>query len=258
MKNALFVAWRSTDASTCRWGPVGRLDFHNGFFRFFYTRGARTLPGFSPFPGMPDLEQVYESKALFPIFANRMLPPKRPEYRDYLTWSGFNPETTPDPLAVLGVTEGRRATDKVEVFPCPEPEAGRYRSKFFLHGVRHMPEEARTLLGELRTGDSLGFMLDAANANDRQAVAVCARPPRMVSFMGIIGYLPRYAARDVATLCRLVDPGEIVLRVERVNNNAPLQQLLLCSIDAPWPSSFHPCGGDDFQPAARQVEIAAY
>jgi hypothetical protein len=118
-----------------------------------------------------------------------------------------------------------------------------------------MPDGARALLGELRTGESLGFMLDVSNRNDRHAVAVRACPPRE---RFIIGYLPRYLAKDMADLCRLVDPVEIRLNVERVNNNAPLQQLLLCSVDAPWPASFQPCGGDEFQPVASLMETSLH
>jgi hypothetical protein len=122
MSNALYVAWRSGADAEGHWGPVGRLEHEGYFYRFVYTRGALTLPRFEPFPGMPHLDRVYESAQLFPVFANRLLSPSRPEYQRFLSWSGFSAADPPDPIALLGVTEGRRATDALEVFPCPAPD----------------------------------------------------------------------------------------------------------------------------------------
>ena len=117
MTNVLFVACRSGDSAGGRWGPVARLEHGLTGYRFLYTRGAKTLPGFEPFTEMPRLNDVYESDELFPLFANRLLSEKRPEYQAYLTWGGFDPNDPPDPLALLAVTGGRRATDQLEVFP---------------------------------------------------------------------------------------------------------------------------------------------
>jgi hypothetical protein len=119
--NALFVAWRSGSPAQSGWGPVGRLEHDGQLFRFFYTRGARR-PGFRPFPQMENLDRIYESEELFPLFANRLLPNSRPEYEACLQWSGFDPKHPPDPIVILGVTEGIRQTDAIEVFPCPVPD----------------------------------------------------------------------------------------------------------------------------------------
>ena len=133
--NALFVAWRPEKVNS-GWRPVGRLVHDSGLYRFCYTHGARQS-GFRPFSGMDNLEQVYDSEELFPIFKNRLLPKLRPEYDAYLRWSGFDPDNPPEPIVVLGVTEGIRQTDAIEVFPCPAPDAyGCYLNKFFLHGIR--------------------------------------------------------------------------------------------------------------------------
>jgi hypothetical protein len=118
--NSSFVAWRPSTTHS-GWRPVGRLQHDGGLYRFWYTSGARK-PGFRPFPGMDSLQQVYESEELFPLFANRLLSESRPEYEEYLRWSGFDPSSPPDPIIVLGVTEGIRQTDAVEVFPCPMPD----------------------------------------------------------------------------------------------------------------------------------------
>ncbi len=246
MSTALFIAWRSGDPAKGGWSPVGRLDRSEEGYRFVYTRGAQTLPGFQPFPGMPDLHAVFESDELFPIFANRILSKSRPEYEAYLTWGGFDPRNPPEPLAILGVTEGIRQTDALEVFPCPSPDAeGCFHTKFFLHGLRWFPQAAVDRVAQLASDDRLSLMLDVLNEYDPYAVAVRTRD---VNERLMIGYVPRYLARDMWRLCTECHPDFVDLRVERVNPGAPLQMRLLCRMKACWPENFRPCASDEFQP----------
>jgi hypothetical protein len=225
------------------WRPIGRLEHDGSLYRFWYTHGARK-PGFRPFTQMGLLDQVYESEALFPLFANRLLSKSRPEYEAYLGWSGFNADNPPDPILVLGVTEGIRQTDAVEVFPCPMPDAqGCYSNKFFLHGIRWLPDAAEKRIGRLGEGERLKLMLDLQNEYDPNAVAVRTESERMQ-----IGYVPRYLAHDVSQLVERCNVNFIELYVDRVNRDAPLQNRLLCRMQACWPDEFQPCGGEDFSP----------
>jgi len=248
--NALLVASRSADPGKGGWSPIGRLQFENGVYRFVYTQGARTAQGFMPFTGMEELGAIHESQELFPIFANRLLPESRPEYEAYLRWSGFDPASQPDPIAVLGVTEGIRRTDMIELFPCPVPdEAGCYMNKFFLHGLRYMPEAARARVLVLKPEERLYPVLDFCNPADTNAVALrTVEGDRL-----ILGYVPRYLAHDAWNLFQKCDPDFIEVYVHRVNPDAPLQQRLLCRMHACWPEDFQPCSGEEFQPIPKGV-----
>ena len=169
MNKAVFIAWRGGGEANGHWSPVAQLEHADGDYRFVYTRGALALPGFQPFPGMPDLEEVYYSEALFPLLANRLLARSRPEYQAWLRWSDFDPADPPDPLAILGVTEGIRQTDAVEVFPRPVPDAlGGYRSRFFLHGLRHASEVARDRIAAIQPGDRIEIEVEDDNPFDPQ------------------------------------------------------------------------------------------
>lgn len=246
MTHALYIAYRSNDPEAGRWGPVGRLEHLGDTYRFVYTKGASRLEGFEPFPGMPDLDAIYESDDLFPLFANRLLSRSRPEYDAFLSWSGFDPAQPPDPIAMLGVTEGRRQTDSFEVFPCPTADTeGCYLTKFFLHGLRWMPAAAAERVSKLNRGDRLALMLDLQNPHDPHAVAV---RPMADSDRLMLGYVPRYLARDVGTICKRCHPDFIDVTVEKVNASAPLQHRLLCRVNACWPDDFHPCQGGDYEP----------
>lgn len=208
------------------------------------------LADFRPFSQMENLEEVYESEALFPVFANRLLPKSRPEYEAYLHWGGFDPDNPPDPIPILGVTEGRRQTDSIEVFPCPVPDStGCYVNKFFMHGLRYMPPVAHERINQLQIGEELYLMADFFNRNDPQAVAL--RTEQGKRFM--IGYVPRYLARDVWKLLGKCDPEFIKVFVERINKDAPLQQRLLCRMRACWPDEFRPCDDDAFRPIPAEV-----
>ncbi len=242
---ALFVAWRSEEDTG--WGPVGRLSFDGLLYTFCYLQGARTLRGFRPFPGMDDLDQVYESEQLFPLFANRLLSKARREYDDYLLWGGFDPDNPPDPIAILGVTEGIRQTDAIEVFPCPTTDGeGCYISKFFLHGIRWLGENAIECVNALTAGEDLVLVPDEDNPADLFAVGV------YTSNDVKIGYVPRYFAHDMRKL--MVGCGDIFhLQAERLNPKAPLQHRVLCRIQACWPDDFEPCSGDAFLPIPSNV-----
>jgi HIRAN domain len=242
--NTLLVASRSPDSTKGSWSPIGRLQFTEGTYRFVYTKGARTAQGFTPFNGMEDLDQVYESDDLYPVFKNRLLSKSRPEYEAYLRWSGFDSSSQPDPIAILGVTEGIRRTDMIELFPCPAPdEQGCYVNKFFLHGLRHMPEMARDRVLRLRPNEPLFPMLDIGNSADPNAVAL-----RTENEPAMLGYVPRYLAHDVRKLVQDCEPEFIKVFVHRLNPDAPLQQRLLCRMQACWPDGFKPCSGEEFQP----------
>jgi hypothetical protein len=116
----LFLAWR--DPENRSWFPVGRLSFNEKVYQFVYTKGVKKKHHFVPFGRMDDLTATYESTELFPLFANRLLSKKRPEYQDWLRWLNI-PAGKDDPLTLLAQTGGVRETDTLAVFPCPEPTA---------------------------------------------------------------------------------------------------------------------------------------
>lgn len=253
--NALLVASRTGGPEKGGWGSVGRLEYDDGVYRFVYTKGARTLEGFRPFHGMEILDRIYESDDLFPIFKNRLMPASRPEYQAYLSWSGFDSSfDANDPLApisILGVTEGIRQTDSIEVFPCPVPDLdGCYLNKFFVHGLRYLPKSSHERLSRLEHDEPLSMMADLFNETDRRAVALRTT----VGDRMIVGYVPRYLANDVWELLQGCNPEYMAVVVEQVNADAPLQQRLLCRMNCCWPDGFQPCATEEFHPIPEGVK----
>ncbi len=121
----LYLAWQDTRdednySGSRLWFPVGRLDIEDGEYpyRFRYTKGAEEAneeTGFPPLPEFPYFEDDYRSFDLFPIFQNRIISPKRPDFRHYV--QALDLGTDADPIEILSANGGRRATDTFEVFP---------------------------------------------------------------------------------------------------------------------------------------------
>ncbi len=244
--NSVYIAWRSHDQDKS-WSPIGRLDREGKQnYLFQYTKGSQRAD-FKPFPGMTDLHQIYRSSELFPMFSNRLLNSRRKEYQSVLEWSGFDGSESPDPLAILQVTEGRRSTDYFEVFPKPKPDDnGLYHFRFFLHGLEWLPESLQERGGLLKSTDRLLCLYDIQNSYDQHAVALRTEEDRM-----IVGYLPRYLAQDLKELVGGCDPEFVRIVVNRVNPTAPLQFRVLCDMTACWPNEYAPFQRTDFEPIAK-------
>jgi HIRAN domain len=245
----LFLAWQ--DPNSRLWFPIGRLTFESGKFTFIYTKGARQAEqesAFQPLYSFPDFDKFYQSKALFPLFANRVMQPSRPDYNDYLKYLNIS-QHPDDPIAILSRSGGRKATDHFEVFPCPEPdENGLYHIHFFLHGLRHRQPIAIERVNGLKPLEQLYIMHDVQNSYDSLALALRTKEDHL------IGYCPRYLAQDIHELLKQ-DPKLIIVHVERVNlAPAPIQLRLLCSITAQWPSDFQPFSNDEYQPLKSSLQ----
>lgn len=238
---ALFVAWQ--DPKTRSWVPVGRLTRDDDLFRFEYTRGAEDMgDNFQPFGAMKDLYSSYVSDALFPLFSNRVLPKSRPEYNTYLQWLGMS-ESAYDVMEELSLTGGFRATDSLELFPCPEPTTqNQYVVYFFSRGLRHMHHENMERANELKRGERLYLMRDVQNEYDPHALVIRTQEP-----VTLVGYAPRYYSGEFSSVVNEVGQENIKVTVEQVNEDAPLQYRVLCKLESPWPANFTPCVKGQFQ-----------
>jgi hypothetical protein len=249
-----FLAWR--DPTSRAWFPIGRLDVLGSAYEFSYVQGARDAKNhgsFEPLPMFPDLEDVYRSDELFPLFANRAPSSGRDDYFEVVEWLNL-PSDARDPLAVLARSGGRKATDAFEVFPCPRPEDdGTYRVHFFVHGVSHVGEQGRLIAESLQFEERLLIMWDAQNSYDPMAIAlrVDRKDP---ADRTIIGYCPRYLTEDwwnVVTGCEF---GETIqVQVEMLNPPpTPLAFRVLCRLEGCWPPGFKPCTSEQYKSLAGE------
>lgn len=243
----LYLSWQ--DHKTRRWLPVGCLTQHDKFYRFVYTKGAEVSENFMPFGRMKDLHMIYESWDLFPLFANRLLPSTRPEYKHSMRWLNL-PEKESNPFVILALTGGIRKTDSLELFPCPEPTPdGYYLVKFFNRGLSHFPKEIWDRARELEPGDRLYIMADLQNPEDEMALALRTDEPAT-----IIGYCPRYFTKDFNFLLKASGVASVKVTVIQNNLDAPAQLKLLCKFTAKWPENFNACSTELFEPLPKLID----
>lgn len=238
----LFLAWQ--DPSSRAWFPIGKLTYDGNLYHFAYLQGAleaQQKADFQPLLAFPDLYQTYGSPELFPLFANRLLRPSRPDYRDFVQWLNL-PEHQDDPIALLARSGGRRTTDSFEVFPCPERDSqGQYHVHFFAHGLRYIPPESQQYIQALQIGEELQVMHDLQNPVDSRALILRTKN------LHIVGFCPRYLVQDFFELvCQF--PHKVKISVERINPPpTPLQYRLLCNLTAEWSEDFHPFSSSSYQ-----------
>lgn len=247
---SLFLAWQApTECRMSRaWFPVGLLDAdtHSPRYRFRYTHGAKNAQekvGFKPLPAFPTFENVYESDELFPLFKNRVLSSKRRDFQDYVHWLNLDPEqAAKDPISILSVSGGARATDSLEVFPKVQFDAeGFFRVRFFLHGLRYLPDDSAIRADQLQSGETLRVSVELNNPATRLAVTLHSKDYRMV------GWAPRYLVED---LIRCVPHApELSATVIRVNPApAPINQRILVEYTGRAAEGDEPMSTPDFQP----------
>ena len=252
MTDVLFVAWQ--DPNTRSWYPVGRLTATGGKqgFDFVYTKGAAAAPGFTAFGGMKDLDKRYSSAGLFPLFSNRLLSSSRPEYSTLLEWLDIAVSNNdPDPVEVLALTEGVRKTDSLAMFRRPLlSKDGSVEAKFFVHGVRYLPDCSAKRIDELLPGERLFPLIDISNAYDPNAIAVRSEDPKV-----ILGYLPRYLASEVRGALFDQDViSTVEIQVKKINPDAPARYRLMCWFRARIPGRYKIFSAGDYEPLTSEKD----
>ena len=240
----IYATWRNPQGLI---RPVGLLtrrgsDRTDGevTFRFVYLKAVEQFDGFRDLPGLPDLYRVYESDELFPVFRNRLMPRRRPDYPEYVSELDLDVDT--DPFEVLARCEGWKATDRIEVFAAPErtPD-GDLTTLFFARGIRHL-DGAAEAVSDIEPGDVLDLADDPENPVNPRAVLMSNRTGRTV------GWVPNYL---VDMIHEMRDPFgiDVEITAEHVNpTTTPPHMRLLCRLRAPWPEGYKPLSAPEFQP----------
>lgn len=247
----LFLAWQNPLNRT--WFPIGRLIFDGINYQFYYIQGilaAQQQCGLMSLPSFPELNLVYRSPELFPLFANRLLRRSRPDYADFLRWLNI-PSDRDNPMAMLAKSGGRRATDTLFVFPYPEAdENGFYHFHFFARELLNLPPLTASRISRLQTGELLRLVGDSQDPHDRGALMLSTEDDYLV------GYCPPYLL-DLSFDLSRQSLSLIDVVVERINMPpAPLQFRLLCHLRVQMSQDLHPFLGAMYQPLSA-LNVAA-
>lgn len=241
----VFLAWQAPSPSRA-WYPIGRLDAEPEHFRFRYTEGALKAErdaGLRPLYAFPDFKADYESPELFPLFQNRVLSPRRPDFGAYMEMMALDREHA-GAMEILSVSGGERATDNLEVFPRIRRAADdSFTARFFLHGIRHLPPQSVIRCASLIPDERLRVMVELDNPVTRVAIALHTNEYEM------IGWAPRYLVPDIIS-CVPAAPA-LEARIIRLNPPpAPANRRVLVELTGKLPPGADPMSGPDFRPLA--------
>lgn len=218
----VYLAWQEPD--TREWYVVGMLKRRSEGYVFNYTQGATFSKKFIPFSGMEELDKTYFSSELFPLFKNRLLSSRRPEYPRFIEWLGLNHDEA-DPIDVLGRSGAIRGTDQLQMFKrIKVDERGFFEHVFFVHGIAYMAKGSKERVDSLSLGDRLYFCLDYQNPVDKNAVIVRANDPAE-----ILGFCPRYLSKDVYSMFGCKE-SDVEVFVEARSEDAPANYRLMCKM----------------------------
>jgi hypothetical protein len=239
----LFLAWQNPE--TRHWFPIGLLTFDGEYYGFSYTNGvekARAESNFQLLHSFPEVDKIYKSKTIFPLFANRLMPSSRPDYPHYINWLNIS-ENEFNLMNILARSGGNKVTDTFEVFPYPEKnQEGNFAINFFIHGLRYMPQCSQDYIANLKTEEPLFLIRDCQNPSDDNALLL--RTENNLN----LGYCPRYLTKDIINLLE-INPQSVEVVVKKINlPPAPIQLRLLCSLTAPWYDHFSPFSDEIYQP----------
>lgn len=151
-----------------RLGVLTRLD---DAWAFRYFQHVSDDPSAGLLPGLPDAGRVAVSEFLFPVFAERVLSPRRPDRTRILESMGLPIEA--GAFEILSRNGGRRSADTIELIQLPVAmEDGVSRLQFLVHGMRHRSPAEQAAIDTLTTGDELLLQADEGNPHDLMAQLV--------------------------------------------------------------------------------------
>ena len=258
-ESRLIVSWQHPDVRAME--PVGMLSFDGATYRFEYLERARTLGGFQPLLGFPEIGRLYDSDELFPLFAQRAMDPRRSDFERYVRDLALDAQSTPwEQIARSG---GGREGDTLQLFPVPRYVDGSWHCYFLASGIRYMmsksvqiegeergsysPVQLETLLSSLKPQEPLSIHNEAENTWSTFALLLATSDGQP------IGYVPHLLVEALKTP---VADGAVRVAVERINPlDAGWHMRLLVEMNADLESTFE-FFGDASWPTATATATA--
>jgi hypothetical protein len=253
----LVVAWQHPVTHAIE--PVGFLSYGAGIYQFTYVRNALSVEGFQPLLGFDDLRRGYQSEQLFPLFAQRAMDARRPDYQRYIKSLGLDGE--PEPWEQIARSQGRRLGDTLQLLPEPTVDGDTLSCLFLVNGVRHVHEEpvypdrrelrvtldeVEAALASLKPGAALGLVREPLNPKNPLAIIVLG--PSSVP----VGWVPNLLVDDMH---RLMASANVTATAVHINPPAtPPHMRLLARLTANPAGNFRFFIGEKWEPLAAPTQ----
>ena len=251
----LLVAWQHPGTRTIH--PVAWLSYDGRMYKFAYIENALTVDGFRPLLGFEEFRRSYESESLFPLFAQRAMDARRPDFGRFVATLGIEGQV-PEPWEQIALSQGRRQGDTLQFLPEPEVDGGTLSYRFLLNGVRHVHEQplypdgrelrvsrddVEAALASLKPGTALRLAREPLNKTNPRAIIVAGPNDTPV------GWVPNLLLDDMH---RLMSSADVHVTAAHVNGaNAPSHMRLLARLAA------RPAGDFRFFTGPKWAELPA-
>lgn len=204
------------DRETRGYSRLGVLSDLGDAWAFRYFTEVARDPEIPRLPGLPEADHVAESAYLFPLFAQRVISPRRPDRARVLSTLGLDETATA--FEILAKNGGRRYGDTIELIQLPTAcPGGGETLEFLVHGMRHRCAEEQRSVDRLEIGEELTIVPEPSNAVDPEARVVTTRDGAG------LGWVP---APLVPLLARAVDVRAEVAHANRSDTNPHLRLLV--------------------------------
>jgi hypothetical protein len=247
----LVVTWQHPIERTI--SPVAMLSYDGQSYLFHYIRNAFQVVEFRPFLGFPDLHGRYRSDTLFPLFAQRAMTPRRPDFTRWVSRLGLPEDASP--WEQITRSGGRRQGDTIQLFPVPTVADGRMECDFLVHGMRYIADRPTTVgrdvvsvtrdeferqLAALGPGDDLRVWDEPTNPKNSLAILTTTRDNMP------LGWVPNLLVEE---LHRIPNHQLAAVTALAVNGaEAGWHLRLLAHLSVVVPEGFEVLAGDEWQP----------
>lgn len=247
----LVVTWQHPIERTI--SPVANLSFDGRSYRFHYICNVLRVADFRPFLGFPNLHGQYTSGTLFPLFAQRAMTPRRPDFTRWVSRLGLPDDASP--WEQITRSGGWRQGDTIQLFPVPTVVDGQMECDFLVHGMRHIVDRATTVghddvtvtrpeferqLAMLRAGDELRVCDEPTNPSNPLAILTTTREDVP------LGWVPNLLVKE---LHRIPNHQDATVRALAVNGaDAGWHLRLLAHLSVAVPEGFEIFTGEEWQP----------
>jgi hypothetical protein len=194
-RDYIYLIWK--DVKTRRQYTIGQLS-KNGQFEFNYGFEIKEAlkKGFDLLISFDDINKVYKSDILFPVFSSRLPDKKRKDMYKILEKYGM---TEYDDYTLLKKSGARLPIDNLGfIDPILDKDSGEIKRIFDLSGSRHYigckGQNCDDSI-DLSIDEELNLVLEPENSHDKNAIKVS-----ITSNNVHIGYVPRYYSKEVGEL----------------------------------------------------------
>lgn len=198
-KDYLYLIWKCV--STRRHYIVGQLT-KNKHYEFCYCEEINDAikAGFVPLVSFKELNVVYKSEELFPVFSSRLPDRKRKDIDKILKKYGLEKY---DSYQLLKKSGARLPIDNLQFIDPILNFEEKFKKTFYIAGTRHyLGCEGNSCLNavSLTRGDEVFLEHDENNLYDKNAVRIVNQQSEL------LGYVPRYYAQ---AFVRFINEGRV-------------------------------------------------